>query len=274
VPFTLSHPAAAIPFARSRLVLSALIVGSLAPDFQYFVKLSGQERNAHAFPGIVQWTFPVAILLLAIFHMLLKWPLISLLPLALQYRLVGPASRFRWWPLHRFLLVMFSLAFGIITHVVWDSFTHVDGWFASTWPGMRVPLFYVRNTGIPAFKLAQHLSTLLGGVFIIIWIWKWYRRTAAEDVLLPPRPSPSVKLIVVFTCLLVASSFGVSRGLQKSEHATGLPYLQLFVSGVAVSSITLLSLEMLTFSAVWWIFASRRGWKWLTCAKLSWFSSQ
>src|SRR5690349_24311549 len=98
VPFTLSHPAAAIPFSRSRLVLSALVIGSLAPDFQYFVKLAGQERNAHTFPGAVLITFPAAVVMLFVYHSVLKWPVISLLPQLCQDRLFIPARQFRWGP--------------------------------------------------------------------------------------------------------------------------------------------------------------------------------
>jgi len=33
MPFTFAHPAAAVPLAQFRLPLSALVVGSMAPDF-------------------------------------------------------------------------------------------------------------------------------------------------------------------------------------------------------------------------------------------------
>ena len=39
MPFTLAHPAAVLPFARTKLVFSALIAGALAPDVGYFLTL-------------------------------------------------------------------------------------------------------------------------------------------------------------------------------------------------------------------------------------------
>src|SRR5579871_128427 len=36
VPFTVSHAAAALPFRRARLVTSALVVGTMAPDSSTF----------------------------------------------------------------------------------------------------------------------------------------------------------------------------------------------------------------------------------------------
>ena len=39
--FTVSHAVIALPFRRSRrLVFSALVVGSMAPDFEYYLRLT------------------------------------------------------------------------------------------------------------------------------------------------------------------------------------------------------------------------------------------
>src|SRR5690606_26266927 len=45
VPFTLSHPAAVLPFVRAPFVPAALVAGALAPDVPYFVRL---PRSADA----------------------------------------------------------------------------------------------------------------------------------------------------------------------------------------------------------------------------------
>jgi hypothetical protein len=40
MPFTLAHPAIVVPLALQRLILSALIIGSMTPDLEYFIRLS------------------------------------------------------------------------------------------------------------------------------------------------------------------------------------------------------------------------------------------
>src|SRR5581483_12465816 len=50
VPFTLAHPAAVLPLRRRGLVFSALVVGSMAPDFEYFFGL--KRPISHTMPGI------------------------------------------------------------------------------------------------------------------------------------------------------------------------------------------------------------------------------
>ena len=274
MPFTLAHPAAAVPFARSKLVLSALVIGSMAPDIQYFVRLTGQDRDAHKYPGILLITFPAAILMLVVFHALLKWPLISLMPRRLQLLTVEPARRFRWWPLSRVALNLVSLAAGIVTHIAWDAFTHTDGWIVNIWPTLRVPLFYVGRTGIPPFKIAQHMSAVLGGLLLLGWSWKWYRRATPSADRLPPTMPRAASLAVLGTCAIIAVSAGIMNALHIAERSEGLPYLQQFVSGLAVTSISIATLELLAFSAAWWIFALRSDQAWRTRKQFRRVSSQ
>ena len=274
MPFTLSHPAAAIPFARSRLVLSALVAGSMAPDFQYFIRLTGQKRDAHSYPGVILLTFPAAVFGLFLFHAILKWPLISLLPRPLQERLVEPARQFRWRPAERTLLVLASLAVGILTHIAWDSFTHVDGLIVGAWPSLRVPLFYVGRTGIPPFKVAQHLSSLAGGLIILFCLAKWY--VAARRLPVPvPRLLPggfTAALVVIGLVLTVA--VGIISGLRASGGAEDLPALQRFASGLAVTSISTATLLLLAYSTVWWCLVGRALREWNIKERLTGVSSQ
>jgi Domain of unknown function (DUF4184) len=257
VPFTLSHPAAAIPFARSRLVLSALVAGSMAPDFQYFIRLTGQERDAHSYPGVILLTFPAAVLGLFLFHAILKWPLISLLPRPLQERLVEPARQFRWRPAGRTLLVLASLAVGILTHIAWDSFTHVDGLIVGAWPSLRVPLFYVGRSGIPPFKVAQHLSSLAGGLFILFCFAKWYTAARRLPVAVPRLLPAGLTAAAVGIGMVLTVAVGIISGLRASGGAEDLPALQRFASGLAVTSISTATLLLLAYSTVWWCLVGR-----------------
>src|SRR2546421_8312948 len=52
MPFTGSHPAAVLPFLRW-LPPGALVVGSMAPDFPYFVPVGVTGATTHAALGVV-----------------------------------------------------------------------------------------------------------------------------------------------------------------------------------------------------------------------------
>lgn len=128
MPFTLSHPAAAVPFTRWKLPLSALIVGSLSPDFIYFVRLSAAGGFGHTLPGLFLMDLPLGLAVLWLFHALLKYPLLTLLPISHQRRLLPLAEGFRFGPPRQILLIMAALFLGAVTHIAWDSVTHGSRW--------------------------------------------------------------------------------------------------------------------------------------------------
>src|ERR1041384_8817659 len=98
MPNPIAHPAASIPFTKVGLVFSALVAGSLSPDFGYFVPMPG-SFFMYTIPGLMLFDLPVGLALLVLFHILIKWPLLSLLPTSLQRRLYKPAQGFSFGPL-------------------------------------------------------------------------------------------------------------------------------------------------------------------------------
>ncbi len=64
MPFTLAHPAAAAPLRRFGLVLSALVVGSMAPDFPYFLPGLPQDKFGHTLAGVFWFCVPAGLAVL------------------------------------------------------------------------------------------------------------------------------------------------------------------------------------------------------------------
>ena len=164
MPLTLSHPAAIVPFARQRLVLSALVVGSLSPDFPYFINLVPRGEFGHTPAGVFLLCLPLGLLALWIFQRLMKWPLLSLLPQGWQERLARPARDFTFRPMSRQLLIVSSLLIGAATHLCWDGFTHRDGWAVNWLPSLTHPAMGLGSRSIPVYQLLQHSSTVIGGI--------------------------------------------------------------------------------------------------------------
>ncbi len=67
------------------------------------------------------------------------------------------------------MIVIFSLLLGAFSHLFWDGFTHHDGFFVELFPILQTKTIFC---SIPIFKILQHLSTLLGGIYIAFWIYK------------------------------------------------------------------------------------------------------
>lgn len=192
MPFTLCHPAAVLPLSRRPLVPSALVAGSVAPDVFWFVpRLPGVGlTRTHEFASVL-WLDPlIALVLLAVFHVLLKRPLLALAPESLSRRL---PRHFSW---KRPGWIVLSLVLGAATHVGWDAFTHRD----SGVPFLSTPLV----TGVDVGRLIQLVSTIAGAAILIRWLRNWYRRAPTA-----PAPPPSRHRKLVTAVLAVGALAGV-----------------------------------------------------------------
>lgn len=196
MPAPIAHPAASIPFARVGLVFSALVIGSIAPDFGYFVPLP-ESFFMYTVPGLILFDVPVGLVLLCLFHALLKWPLLALLPSSLQRRLFQYAQRFSFGPFKRFLLILLSLLVGSSTHLIWDSFTHDYGWTVEQFSVLRDSI-----EGLPLYTILQNLGSLVGIGILMYWFIRWLPTTPQGDQLLPHF---SMKFQLIFYGLAVVS---------------------------------------------------------------------
>lgn len=174
MPFTPAHPAIVLPFLKikpERISATALVIGSMAPDFEYFFKMSVNGQHSHTLLGILYFNIPVTILLSFLFHGVVKRNMIANLPAFFQYRFqlileLNFKEHFRRY----YWAVMISAALGSFSHIFWDAFTHNDGFFAQRisfykyvvipFDGVRYPLFY----GL------QHISTYVGLTIVIAYI--------------------------------------------------------------------------------------------------------
>lgn len=71
MPLTFAHPAAVLPTSRSlgRFgVLSALVIGSMAPDFVYFVPLGIHGSESHSIRGLIWFCVPSGMLVFFAYH--------------------------------------------------------------------------------------------------------------------------------------------------------------------------------------------------------------
>ncbi len=174
MPFTLAHPAAVIPFTKSKselFVPSALVVGSMAPDFEYFLRLQLVTRWSHTLTGVFTFCLPVGLIVLWIYHNLQKDVLYSLLPGDLENHLLEK-HQFDFLPIKRFLCICFSMGVGSLTHIIWDGFTHCNGFFVAHSTLLNITVISVGKVDIPLYALLQDLSTAVGLLILAIVMWR------------------------------------------------------------------------------------------------------
>ncbi|WP_334191078.1 DUF4184 family protein [Noviherbaspirillum sp.] len=219
MPFTLSHPAAIVPIKRywKGADLSALVIGSMAPDFVYFLRIGISGPVSHSLSGIVSFCVPASLAAYLIFHLLIKHPLWLLLPDFLRERLdihsPGwlPASPGSW------AVVIASAALGAATHVAWDSFTHANTHVVTHWSWLRSMIGPDGGPRIPLYKVLQHASTVFGLWILAAALRKWFNaapvhRHRANHL------SPNVRTAVVLV-LLISGSLGLMVGAMNVPDA-------------------------------------------------------
>jgi membrane-bound metal-dependent hydrolase YbcI (DUF457 family) len=240
MPFTPAHAAAALPFLRLRLVPSALVVGTMAPDFEYFLRFAPGGGFGHTLPGAFLLSLPLALMVLWIFHALLKRPVVRLFPDGLRLRIAAQSAPFRFGGARRFVLIVVSALIGIATHLLWDCFTHRDMWASRHFPWLR------EEERLPILGMTAHYamlqlgSTVLGILILCLWGWRWYRRSIpmrqAQEKSLPA----ARRHLVVAGIAVIALTGGAIRAM-AAMRALGRGHGWVIVAGDGATSLIALA---------------------------------
>jgi len=109
--------------ARRPTSLTALVIGSMAPDFVCFLPLAANGPFTHSVSGIFLYCIPAGLLVYVIYYGLLREAFIAWAPTAIATRMPGNLP---WMKQDgRTLgLVLVSLGIGAAAHIFWDAFMH------------------------------------------------------------------------------------------------------------------------------------------------------
>lgn len=168
MPFTFSHPAIVLPLnflPKKWFSLTGLVIGSLTPDFEYFLRMRIQSTYSHNLDGLFWFDLPIGILLAFIFHNQVRNSLFENLPLFLKSRF-SSFKDFNWNAYFKknWLVVILSTLIGAASHILWDSFTHDHGYFVEAL-SLTDTIGFLGND-VPILKVLQHASTIVGGLAI------------------------------------------------------------------------------------------------------------
>jgi len=208
MPFTFSHPAIILPlFKHEKISATALVVGSMSPDFEYFFRMKMQSEISHSFLGILLIDFPLGIFVMCVFHGIIKNSLIDHLPSFFKARLqLLKNSNWFIYLKDNMLVVCISFIIGALSHLFWDSMTHWDGYIVQRVAFLNAPIL-----NIPIYKLMQHLSSIVGLAIILHFIYKL--------PVLPTTPTTEPMkywmAVTLITSVILALRF--SFGLQLQE---------------------------------------------------------
>jgi len=261
MPFTLSHPAAAIPLRRPLgrgADLVALVIGSMSPDFTYYLPVAIKRAPTHTFAALFWFCLPVGVLTYLVFDQLLKAPCAFLLPAALRRRL-GEVSPHRP-SAARLAAVALSVVAGAATHVVWDSFTHGGGAVPAALPAMGVAFAHIWGVPLTGYRLLQHASSFGGAVALALWLRRWYR-TTPDDGRLPAAPFAETARGAIVAALLAAPLLvALSGGVATAVGAPAGPLAPDLAIAAAINTfrraVVAALLALIAYGLLW---RTRRG---------------
>jgi hypothetical protein len=218
----------------------------MAPDFEYFLHVPHSIRFAHTVLGVFVFCLPVGLVVLWLFHHLLKDPLLTLAPYGFQHCIAIRKVAFRWGPPSRFARILASLLVGTLSHLFWDGFTHSAGWAAHRIPLLKATLFSISGRPIPLCNVLQHVSTLVGLAILAVAGIRWYRPAAlgcgVERISKQTR-MPAIVPVLALVPAVIAPLYAYLR--YTSEHAFSY---RMFAARSVIAYMSGLMAELLIFS--------------------------
>ncbi len=242
MPFTVSHVAAVLPVVgrSERLPAAALVIGSMTPDYPWFLTRGRTSQLSHSPLGLVTVDLAVGLLAFGLWRLWAQRPARDLLPRSVGERLPQPpgvALRDLPW-------AALAVVLGALTHVVWDSFTHAGRWGVEV-----VPWLHTEHLGLPGYKWAQFASGLLGLAALFIWCRRRLADTAPDgEGLRSTSGDRRVAWVLVTTGALVGVVFGLLHNDGSLESAL---YRGATAGGEG------LALGAVVAWVLWWVRAAR-----------------
>ncbi|WP_170234077.1 DUF4184 family protein [Segetibacter aerophilus] len=218
MPFTFSHPAVVLPLTyidKRKFSVTALTIGSITPDFEYFANFQQQSNYSHTWLGVFWFNLPVSILLYVTYNRIVKNELIDSLPRIIRSRV----NKFRRpettiYYKEKLLIIFTSLLIGIVSHLFWDKFLHRSVRL------IEEPMDY--------YPIYWDVNSIAGAVVIAFIIWKLPKSSVPRQNILS---FWFLTLAVTIIVLMIRSTY--SRGGRAME----VSLISGILIGVFISSL-------------------------------------
>lgn len=222
MPFTFSHPTYAFPlkYIIPKLSLTGLVLGSMAPDFEYFIMLEPHASIGHTLPGLFLHAIPLSILFAFAFHWIIKEQLAIHLPsiLHIDRRAYSMCGDWRLVNLKEWFLFIVSVVIGFISHITLDAFTHVHGYFVLKFPILSQTLLL----DLPLYKLLQYSLSILGLLLLIVIL---LHNLSSRSFFTIKMPKVTVKQKIIYWGSVMLFTIGITSVkllLTNSDNLIGI----------------------------------------------------
>ncbi|AWV99099.1 DUF4184 family protein [Arcticibacterium luteifluviistationis] len=235
MPFTLAHTAAILPFRRffsKYFSISGLIMGSMAPDFEFFLRVTLYGIWGHTWWGVLFFNLPVSIILCLYFHIYVKKSLIDHLPPFLYQRL-AKYKNLDWYIYFKknWLKVILSILVGVLTHFIWDNFTHEPNYIFPFYLDILSSVFLLNEKPLAVYTVLQILSSIIGMLYFFYFMAKMPKEEGLNALAYTKRKRYWIWVSIVF-CLVIIVRYAIGVPDEK-------PIGQIIVVSVSASLISI-----------------------------------
>jgi hypothetical protein len=248
MPFTVSHAAAVLPlqrFGRLSLPLTALMIGSMAPDFGYFFSHDANRQFTHSFASLAYFALPAGLGIWLFYVAILEKATITLLSDRWHTRFahtdrITPALVAR---------AAVAIVLGAFTHILWDAFTHRATFATDAFPFLLQPTPVA--SWMPVYHLLHGLSSIFGLAMLVNWARHLHKQPARSQIRpygISARARSNCLWFLLATTVIVAV-------LDWLPYAGGYYDEQLF--SLAVGSMSGFFLAWCCVAVGFWIHARR-----------------
>src|SRR4051812_32908985 len=156
--------------------MTALMIGSMAPDFGYFFSHHANRALTHSFTGLFIFSLPLGLLVWLFYVAALEKTSITLLSDRWHTRFahtdeITPSLIAR---------ACIAILIGAVTHLVWDNFTHPFTFSTDVFPFLRGPM--PGASWLPVYHFLHGLSSVVGLVILWIWVHRLHRQPARSRI--------------------------------------------------------------------------------------------
>jgi hypothetical protein len=239
MPFTISHAAAALPIhslTRTRLPLAALMIGSMAPDFAYFLPVEYDRVETHSLASLLYFSLPIGLAVWLYFVTVLERPSIAFLPDAWRTRIARSALTPREMGMAAMAVVL-----GAASHLIWDAFTHSSTPVVEALPGFAERV-EIAGRLVPVYFILQVLSSAFGLAVLGLWALNIRRRPALPPELCVPALTPAVndfeRFLAVMFMGATACAVGFFRMATDGFTSSSLQLFVLLIGGMTGAALS------------------------------------
>ena len=239
MPVTFSHPAIVLPLTKARLNLSAtgLIIGSMIPDFEYFIRMLDKTRYSHTLFGIFWFDLPLSLLVSFIYHQVVRNSLFDNLPSFLKDRF-SIYKKFNWpkYFTKNWAIVLVSIIVGTVSHLLWDGVTHHTMFYVKQ--AELATMMKIGTINLAGYKFLQLASSIVGGLAVIYSIFS-LRRIHQPKAKIDYRYWALVFFIAFFIFFLRFSRFGFHFYYFRYHRAVAVTFISTLMIGLILTSLLL-----------------------------------